>query len=257
MKGIFKLLILLDLLSTSVFAQIEHVSDKNEAEGWNAILTGKFNQALSSVPKGSFTHSRLNEIASLKNSGDVNITFFKGGNSRGMHNGGNDCDCSTIYLNVDYFDTGPISTLVHEFEHAKHHMLLGYKFFAHNPGIDELTDMFGAYYYGGDESIKNNPKFLDALYVGSAFLFYTEYKSFRAQVDAINDGVKDTVRPERTAEEIVETVANDYLINYGIGVDADYVVALAQLAETATPKDFILTVAHNQQFKAYFKSLQK
>ncbi|MBG59698.1 MAG: hypothetical protein CMJ16_04495 [Peredibacter sp.] len=231
------------------------VNDQDAIDKLNKTVDEELAIALNTL--GDKQLNQINELIQMKNSGKLKFKYFSNINSRGMQNSDDACDCSTIFLNKDYIDTGVVSTLIHEFEHLKHELLLGEEFFNDNPEIDKLTSIFGDFYFGGSNNQIKNPRFNEALYVGSAFLFYTEFRAFKEQVDAINAGVKDTVRPERSVADIIETIANDYFINRGIQVNSEYAIYLAELSYSLTPKEFLLSIYGNKRLKNYFEALQE
>lgn len=231
------------------------VNDQDAIDKLNKTVDEELAIALNTL--GDKQLNQINELIQMRKSGALKFKYFSNINSRGMQNSDDACDCSTIFLNKDYIDTGVVSTLIHEFEHLKHELLLGEEFFKDNPEIDKLTGIFGDFYFGGNNNQKTNQNFYEALYVGSAFLFYTEFRAFKEQVDAINAGVKDTVRPERSVADIIETIANDYFINRGILVNSEYAIYLAELSYSLTPKEFLLSIYGNKRLKNYFKALQE
>lgn len=231
------------------------VNDQDAIDKLNKTVDEELAIALNTL--GDKQLNQINELIQMKNSGKLKFKHFSNINSRGMQNSDDACDCSTIFLNKDYIDTGVVSTLIHEFEHLKHELLLGEEFFNDNPEIDKLTSIFGDFYFGGSNNQIKNPRFNEALYVGSAFLFYTEFRAFKEQVDAINAGIKDTVRPERSVADIIETIANDYFVKRGIQVNSEYAIYLAELSYSLTPKEFLLSIYGNKRLKNYFEALQE
>lgn len=243
-------------LTVSTYAQLNIIKDKKELNKLYSKLNHEISSAAVSIDPSSVTNERLNNFLNLYNQGKVEINFISDKGSRGKQASDDSCNCSVIYLSSDYIDSGVVSTLIHEFEHVRHELLLGNRFFKNNPELDKLTDIFGEYYYGNDQSTKLLPNFEKALYVGSAFLFYTEYKAFSAQVESINDGVKDNIRPERSENDVIETVANNYFIDHKIGIDSNYAIALANIAKSSNPKEFLLKISKDKNLYNYFISLQ-
>lgn len=233
------------------------VADNDEISRLSAKVNKELNISLLSLDDTSKTKKHLIELIQMRNSGKLYLKFLSGVDSRGIQQSNENCECSTIFISSDYIDNGVVSTLIHEFEHLKHELLLGKDFFRENPEIDELTNIFGEFYFGGNNDLKETPSFSEALYLGSAFLFYTEFRAFSEQVDAIKAGVKDTIRPERNVVDIIETVSNDYLIKHGIQVDSDYVLYLAKLSSSLNPKEFLLEVHKNRELESYFQNLQR
>ncbi len=234
------------------------VTDNDEIRRLNTKVNQELNTTFLSLDDKSKTRQDLIELIKMRKSGRLSLKFFSGVDSRGIMQSSEDCDCSTIFISTDYIDTGVVTTLVHEFEHLKHELLLGKGFFKENPQIDELTNVFGEFYFGGNNDLKGAPSFSEALYLGSAFLFYTEFRALSEQVDAIKVGVKDTIRPERNVVDIIERVSNDYLIKHGIQVDSDYAIALAKLSSSSlSPKEFFLEVYNNRELKSHFQNLQR
>lgn len=216
----------------------------------------QLSETLNKINPDGATSQHLQEFLKLYNEGKIKIAFITNSTSRGLQTE-DDYSCPTIYLNSDFVDSGIISTLVHEFEHAKHNLLFGKDYWKNNPKLSELAGIFGSFYYENNLNVKKLPKFRKALYFGSAFKFYTEYKAFMKQIDAINEGVKDNVRPERNVNEVIETVANDYLINHGIVVDQDYVLVLAKIADNySNPEEFLIKILGSDELNKYFQSLQ-
>ena len=244
------------LYSFSSIAAMSVITDEQRIYDYDQNISAQLLAAKNQAQQHPKLFSHLEEIVDYINRSELDIVYVEGANFRGAQTSDEACGCYQIYLNVDYFDAGPISTLVHEFEHAKHEIILGDQFFKDHPELDELTNIFGGYYYGNEESLKQHPKFKEAMFVGSAFMFYTEYHAFKMQLEARMNGIKDTIRPEKDIVEVMETIANEYFINHGINIDVDYVLDLANKADTMSPSEFFLSVHQDSGMKNKFYQLQ-